>query len=105
MRKFLVLVLAGLLFSCTKDRLCSDCDTETGFVDATILDAGPLESDGCGWVVKIGDDQYFHPDALEGEFRENNLRVKICYELTKDDFRCGIAALPMPVIHVIGIKK
>ena len=105
MRKFFVLALAGLLFSCTKDRLCNDCNNETGFVDAIIFDTGPLESDGCGWVVNIGEDKYFHPDAPDGEFRENNLRVKICYELTKDDFRCGIAAQPMPLIDIIDIKK
>lgn len=103
--KFSFLILVFLFFSCTKDRPCKVCDNETGFVSATILDSGPIETDGCGWVVKIGDDQFYHPDALSAEFKQNNLSVKICYELTTEEFRCGIAALPMPVIHVIAIKN
>ena len=103
--KFFIISLAVLFLSCTKDRSCLDCDTETGFVNATIVDSGPVETDGCGWVVKLGDDKFYHPDQLADEFKQNNLNVKICYELSKDEFRCGIAALNMPVLQIIAIKK
>jgi hypothetical protein len=103
--KLSFLALIFLLFSCKKDRSCEACDTENGFKDAIILYTGPIEGDGCDWVVKIGADQHYHPDKLGTEFKENELNVKICYELTTDEFRCGIAALPMPVIQVLAIKK
>ena len=105
MKKVLFAGLLVLFFACTKDRSCQDCDTESGFVNATIIDSGPIASDGCGWVVKFGDDKFYHPDELADEFRENNLSVKICYESSKDEFRCGIAALSMPVLHIIAIRK
>ncbi len=105
MRKFLVTGLVVLLFSCSKDRSCQECDTESGFVNATIIDGGPFETDGCGWLIRLGDEKFYHPDELSGEFRQNNLSVKICYESSKDEFRCGIAALTMPVLHIIAIKK
>jgi hypothetical protein len=56
-------------------------------------------------VVKIGADQYYHPDTLGAEFKQNDLDVKICYELRTDKFYCGIAGTGMPVIHVLKIKK
>jgi len=104
MNNCLFIVLAALLFSCTKDKSCQECNTESGFVNATIIDSGPIETDGCGWVVKLGDDKFYHPDTLEDEFKQNNLSVRICYESAKDEFRCGIAALTMPVLHIIAIK-
>jgi hypothetical protein len=56
-------------------------------------------------VVKIGADQYYHPDTLGSEFKQNELNVKICYELATDKFHCGLAGIGMPVIHVLGIRK
>src|SRR5262245_25779319 len=105
MRKFFFIGLAVLFFSCSKDRSCQECDTESGFVNATIVDGGPIETDGCGWVIKLSDEKFYHPDQLDEEFRQNDLRVKICYESSKEEFRCGIAALTMPVLHIIAIKK
>lgn len=103
--KLSFLVMAFLLFSCKKDRLCKACNSETGFKHAVIIYTGPVEGDGCDWVVQIGADQYFHPDVLDTEFKENELNVKICYELATDKFQCGIAGIGMPVIHVLKIKK
>jgi hypothetical protein len=105
MKKPLVIGLAVLLFSCSKDRSCQKCEAESGFVSATIIDSGPIETDGCGWVVRLGDEKFYHPDELADEFRQNNLSVKICYESAKEEFRCGIAALTMPVLRIIAIKK
>jgi len=105
MKKSLVIGLAVLFFSCSKDRSCRECDAESGFVSATIIDGGPIETDGCGWVIRLGDEKFYHPDELADEFRQNNLSVKICYELSKEEFRCGIAALTMPVLRIIAIKK
>ena len=103
--RLIFLFLSIFFFSCHKEDSCKSCNTEQGYVDAIVLDTGPLASDGCGWVVRIGNDQYYHPDALNAEFMQNNLNVKICYELTTDQFHCGIAGSGMPVIHVLEIRK
>jgi hypothetical protein len=99
------LALLFLLFSCNKDRSCEGCDNNTCFKDATILYTGPVAGDGCDWVIRIGTNQLYHPDLLAEEFKENELPIKLCYELTTDEFRCGIRASVMPVIHVVKIKK
>lgn len=103
--RLIFLIVSILFFSCHKEDSCKNCKTEKGYVDATILDTGPLASDGCSWVVRIGDDLYYHPDALNTAFMQNNLNVRICYELTADQFHCGIAGNGMPVIHVLEIRK
>ena len=99
------MVLLVFFFSCSKKNSCETCTTEQGYVNATIVDSGPLESDGCGWVVKTGDDQFYHPDVLKPSFRQNGLAVKICFENTADQFHCGIAGAGMPVIRVLDIRK
>jgi hypothetical protein len=103
--KLSLLALLFLLFSCRKYRSGEGCNTESGFTDVTIIYAGPLESDGFGWVMKTGADQYSHPDGLSAEFRQNELNVKICYELLADKFHCGITGTGIPVIRIIKIKK
>jgi hypothetical protein len=105
MKTGVIALLFIFLLSCKKDGSCGPCYTEAGFVSATIIDGGPIETDGCGWLVKIGEDKYYHPDQLADAFKQNNLSVKICYEASTEKFICGIGALNMPVIHVISIKK
>ena len=100
-----VLAFLFLLLSCKKERSCEVCDTETGFVNATIFDGGPVETDGCGWLIKIGDDKYYHPDQLDEVFKQNNLNVRICYLASTEKYICGIGALSIPVIEILEIKK
>lgn len=103
--KYYLIALILLFTSCEKDKSCRNCDTEQGYMDAVIINTGPIETDGCGWVVRIGDDNYYHPDMLKDEFRQNNLNVQICYTSTSDKFICGIAAQQMAVIHIKDIRK
>jgi len=59
--------------------------------DATIIDMGPVATDGCGWKVKI-DTTYYHPTNLPDAYKQNNLKVKVSYNLLNSKFQCGIAA-------------
>lgn len=102
--KLSFLAFVFLLFSCKKDRSCDSCNTETGFKDATIFNGGPVETDGCDWLIKIGD-EYYHPDVLDARFKQHDLKVKLCYEQTTDIYLCGVGAIPFPIIHVLTIKR
>ncbi|MEI9945993.1 MAG: hypothetical protein WDN26_17450 [Chitinophagaceae bacterium] len=95
---FLFLLL--FLFSCDKENSCKNCVK----TDATIIWSGPLEADGCNWLVKIGT-IYYHPDVLGDAFKQTDLAVKICYKETGDQFHCGLAGAGIPVIHVVDMKK
>ncbi len=101
--KALLFVLTFYCFSCKKKFSCDTCPEPSQFVSATINYTGPLAGDGCEWVVQIDSVQY-HPDHLDSAFLVNGLQVKILYDGTTDKFICGLAALQLPVIHVVGIK-
>lgn len=102
--RFYIVAILFLFLSCKKERSCETCNTPEGYIDAIILYTGAVEVDGCSWVVKIGDDKYYHPDMLREEFKQDNLGVKICYTMTTGKFTCGIVGEKMSVIHVLDIK-
>lgn len=102
--RLVVVTLLLMLISCKKDKTCEPCNTETGFVDAEIIYGGPIEADGCDWLIRIGE-KYYRADQLDATFKQNELDVKVCYEATADRYICGFGALGIPIIHVIAIKK
>ena len=102
--KYYLIVLLTFFISCEKDHSCDSCNGED-YVDAVILNTGPIEVDGCSWVVKIGTEKYYHPDELKEEFKQDNLNVQICYTLKSDKFICGIAGQQMTIIHIKDIRK
>ena len=103
--KYLIAALACFTFSCKKEKSCEGCVGDAIYKNATIIYSGPVEADGCGWLIKTDDSHNFHPDALSSSFQEDLLPVKITYTLTTDNFICGIAALQIPVIHLTSIQK
>ena len=102
--KYYTILMMFFCFSCAKDKSCESCIDTHLYKNATIIYGGPVTSDGCGWLVKIDDTHTYHPDVLNTAFQQDQLPVKINYELTTDTFICGIAGLQIPVIHVRDIK-
>jgi hypothetical protein len=96
---WMVLIIAIVFSSCKKYSSCEGITT-----DAVIVDSGPIEADGCGWAVKVGDNVY-HPSQLDAVFRENNLQVRIRYKNSGKNFVCGIAGIGLPEIDLLYIRK
>lgn len=80
------------------------CVDKNIYKNPTIIFTGPVATDGCGWLIKIDDTHTYNPDVLNAAFQQDQLMVKISYELTSDKFICGKAGLQIPVIHVNDIK-
>jgi hypothetical protein len=102
--KYIDIFLIFFVFSCTKERSCENCIDTNTYKNATIVFEGPVATDGCGWLVKINDTLTYQPDVLNVAFQQDELPVKIIYELTSDKFTCGISGLQISIIHVIDIK-
>lgn len=90
-----------LLNGCKKEST-----TSVNSLSANISYTGIVATDGCGWLIKIGNVTY-HPDNLPADFQVNNLNVIISGNITNDKFVCGDAANSpgLPVIHITSIIK
>lgn len=103
--KYFLIALVFFNFSCKKERSCEKCIGDHMTKNATIIYTGPVEGDGCSWLVKIDDSHSYHPDVLDSDFQHDQLPVNVTYQLTSEKFICGIAAMEIAVIHVIKIEK
>jgi hypothetical protein len=84
-----VLALPAIIFlSCKKQSGIKTTFTE----DATVIDAGAIAPDGCGWEIKTGTDSVFSPVNLATQYQINNLKVHISYEVLDSKFQCGSVA-------------
>ncbi len=102
--KYLLIAIIFINLSCKKDTSCERCIGNTITKNATIIYSGPVEGDGCSWLIEI-DAQSFHPDVLKTAYQHDQLPVKVTYKLTSEKFLCGIAVMEIPVIHIIKIEK
>jgi hypothetical protein len=103
--KYLLTAVVICCISCVKEKSCENCKVKSDYTDATVVFEGPLETDGCGWLIKTDSLHTYHPDTLNASFLQNNLAVKIKYQLTTDVFHCGIANSLIPVIQLIDITR
>ncbi|MEO8764943.1 MAG: hypothetical protein ABI416_11675 [Ginsengibacter sp.] len=104
--KYLLIAITLFGIGCAKDKSCENCqdNNKDPYKNATVVFGGPVATDGCGWLIKIDATHTYHPDALNVAFQQDQLPVKIDYELTTDQFICGVAGLHITTIHVKDIK-
>lgn len=90
-----------LICACGK----ADYPFESLHSNGTIKDAGPVVTDGCGWLIVLKDSVYYHPDNLPDNFKQDDLHVEVNYTNVVDTFHCGIANSKIPVINIVSIKQ
>ena len=105
MRKVQLILMCMLIISCSKEKSCESCIGNPATAKAKIIYSGPLEADGCGWLIQTDSVTYYHADQLDTAFQQNQLAVEIKYDLTTEKYICGLAASKLPVIHILSIKK
>ena len=97
---FKLLLLTAFVFALSLSACKKD---QPVFTDATVINAGAVAADGCGWVVRIGDTNY-SPTNLTNEFKETELKVSIRYRTLTTKFECGWGA-KIPEITLLEIRK
>lgn len=75
----IILTCGFALFACKKNK----------DVSGTIRDFGPIELDGCGWVIEIGSET-FKPINLSSQFQQDQLEVELTYNETGNMANCGL---------------
>jgi len=98
---FKLLLLTALIFTLS----VSACkkNEEPVFTEATVINAGAVAADGCGWVIRI-DDTNYSPTNLANEFKETELKVSIRYQILTSKFECGWGQ-KITEIKLLEIKK
>lgn len=82
----LTLFLTTVILSCKKEQ-----DPDLIVANATVIDAGPIEGDGCGWLIKL-DTVTYSPTNLPDKFKVADAKVAVSYHLLKTKMQCGLAA-------------
>jgi len=95
------LLLLTLMFSLSISA-CRKNDQPV-FTEATVINAGAVAADGCGWVIRIGDTNY-SPTNLAEQFKETELKVSIRYQTLTTKFECGWGQ-KIPEIKLLEIRK
>lgn len=96
---FILLILAST--GCKKsDRVTAED------VPAIITYTGNIETDGCGFLVKINaSGTSYHADNLPVDYQKNNLPVAISYHLLDTKFSCGLQSNNIAVIQIDAIRN
>ncbi|PRY49448.1 hypothetical protein B0I27_1114 [Arcticibacter pallidicorallinus] len=81
---------------------CKKDNSNAILAEAVIRDAGSPASDGCGWLIEIGDTTY-SPAHLDENYQINNQEISIEYEPTGEKYGCGYPTLRY--YDVIKIKR
>ena len=97
---FKLLLLTAFVFALSFSACKKD---QPVFTDATVINAGAVAADGCGWVIRIGDTNY-SPTNLADQYKETELKVSIRYQPLNTKFECGWGA-KIPEIKLLEIKK
>ncbi|WP_214228782.1 hypothetical protein [Pedobacter sp. B4-66] len=86
----------------------TSCKKQTNgkFTEAVILDGGPIETEQCGWIIKVNDN-YYSAVNLPKEFEHDKIHVFINYALLNEDFICGNATTyrAYKKIKITEVKK
>lgn len=73
-------------------------------IEALVLYTGEPEVDGCGYMLKIGDEQY-KPLNLSPQHQTDSLELLIEYEVDPTGFHCGDLPHPKTTVRLIEAYK
>ncbi len=78
-----LLLLIYTLTGCKKENQLKN-------VNATIIDAGDVAADGCGWLIKIDDtNTVYFPVNLADTYKKDKLLVTVNYHLLTTKHQCS----------------
>lgn len=103
--KYSFLILLLFFSFCSKENSCDTCGKLNKQLDATIIDAGLVTADGCGWVLRVGASD-LHPNNLPDSLKVSQLPVIVSFKITEKEFSCGSLSLGgLPIVEIISIRK
>ena len=96
----LLLLMAGT--GCEVNKLESSEELGARTAEGIMVYENPA-TDGCGWLIRINDKLY-RPVNLADEYKIENLKVSVDYQLLDSKYTCWPGRL-IPEIKIVSIKK
>lgn len=94
MRKaFILIVISSVLFACKKEKS----------INGIVKDYGPIELDGCGWVIDVNGEIY-KPTNLEPQYQVHDLQINFDYQNLNTNAHCGLNADAFEEIEILEIN-
>lgn len=86
--------------------LGNSCKKDEDLIQATVVDGGREEVDGCGWLITIADKTYY-PTNLSVQYQKSGQKVLIKYSLLNENKVCGFPSSGVinPKIEVLKIRN
>lgn len=104
MMRYCVLLLL-ILISCAKNNSMEKCACDNAQLDAIVIDAGSIATDGCGWLLRVGTSD-LHPINLPDSLKISQLPVIVSFKITGNRFLCGlIPGSGLQSVEIINIKR
>ena len=92
MKRIALIFSIIFLISCSKEKS----------VNGIVRDYGPIEVDGCGWVIQVGND-IFHPVNLDDQYKVDSLEIQFDFKKLGSEFYCGLLPTPYEEIKILSI--
>lgn len=94
MKKVIILFLTAIvILGCNKQKA----------VNGIVKDYGPVELDGCGWVIEVNAVAY-KPLNLDTQFKVDNLEIKFDFKKLNSRADCGLNADAFDEIKILKIR-
>lgn len=84
-----ILALSLIALSCNKEKA----------VKGIVHDFGPIELDGCGWVIEVND-EILKPEELATAYRQEGLEITFDYKLEGYKANCGLQTMVHEAIRI-----
>jgi hypothetical protein len=101
MKTTLIFLMTLLLATgCTKEN-----HNQTDMItENAIIYYDPSGTDNCVFTIKTENNNYYTVKNLNEDFRQDNLSVRISYNITTNKTNCGFSG-PLTLIEIISIRK
>ncbi len=81
------------------------CKKDSNFVDAMIVDTGDITYEGCGYLLKLNNNELLKPLYLPGAYQHDGLEVKVKYEHTDLRDTCNYGTKIYDMVNVSDIQR
>jgi hypothetical protein len=91
------------LFVCLLSISCSDLKFEE--FNGTMRDLGPIEVDGCGWVLEKDNGEQFKVHGMHESLKNEGMKITFTYSNSDQVFLCGLQGDTIPFIYMGEYQK